>query len=109
MPKRRNQIEMTPDEQDAFLREGRTLQVASVGPHGYPHQVAMWYALIDGKVHFTTYEKSQKVQNLRRNPRISVMLEAGTPYNELRGAGTEGAGASTEGDTALAGAGARSA
>jgi PPOX class probable F420-dependent enzyme len=102
MPKRRNQIEMTPDEQDAFLREGRTLQVASVGPHGYPHQVAMWYALIDGKVHFTTYEKSQKVQNLRRNPKISVMLEAGTPYNELRGLVIEGDAAIIEGDTDLA-------
>jgi PPOX class probable F420-dependent enzyme len=102
MPKRRSQIEMTAEEQDAFLREGRTLQVASIGPHGYPHQVAMWYALIDGKVHFTTYARSQKVENLRRNPKISVMLEAGTPYNELRGLVIEGDAAIIEGDIDLA-------
>jgi PPOX class probable F420-dependent enzyme len=93
---------MTDDEQAAFLREGHTLQVASIGPHGYPHQVAMWYALIDGKVHFTTYARSQKVQNLRRNPRMSVMLETGTPYSELRGLVIEGNATIIEGDTDLA-------
>ena len=102
MPKRRNQSAMTEAEQGAFLREGDTLQVASIGPHGYPHQVAMWYALIDGKVHFTTYARSQKVQNLRRNPKVSVMLEAGELYHELRGLVIEGDAAVVEGDVELA-------
>ena len=102
MPKRRNQIAMTEAEQAAFLREGHTLQVASIGPHGYPHQVAMWYALIDGKVHFTTYARSQKVQNLRRNPKLSVMLEAGELYHELRGLVIEGDAEIIEGDVELA-------
>jgi PPOX class probable F420-dependent enzyme len=103
MPKRRSQIEMTPEEQDAFLREGLTLQVASIGAKGFPHMVAMWYALIDGKVHFTTYERSQKVLNLRRNPKITVMLEAGRPYNELRGLVIEGNATLIEGDPQFAG------
>ena len=90
MPKRRNQIAMTEEEMQAFLREGHTLEVASIGPDGYPHQVAMWYALIDGKIHFTTYARSQKVFSQRRNPRMSVMLETGTRYDELRGMVIEG-------------------
>lgn len=103
MPKRRNMIEMTPEEQDAFLREkGHTLQVASNGPHGFPHLVAMWYALIDGKIHFTTYSRSQKVLNLRRDPKITVMVEDGTPYNELRGMVIEGNADIIEGDPAFA-------
>ena len=102
MPKRRDQIAMTEEEQAAFLREGRTLQVASIGPRGYPHQAAMWYALIDGRVHFTTYARSQKVANLRRDPRISVMLEAGTAYDELRGLVIEGRADIVEGDAGLA-------
>jgi PPOX class probable F420-dependent enzyme len=102
MPKRRNQIAMTEEEQAAFLREGHTLQVASIGPHGYPHQVAMWYALIDGVVHFTTYARSQKVENLRRDPKLSVMLEDGTPYAELRGLVIEGVAEIIEGDAELA-------
>ena len=102
MPKRRNQIAMSEEEQAAFLREGHTLQVASIGPRGYPHQVAMWYALIDGKVHFTTYARSQKVENLRRDPRVSVMLEDGTLYSELRGLVIEGDAVVLEGDADLA-------
>lgn len=102
MPKRRTQIAMTDAEQAAFLREGHTLEVASIGARGYPHQVAMWYALIDGVVHFTTYAHSQKVQNLRRNPKVSVMLETGTAYSELRGLVIEGDAEIIEGDTELA-------
>ena len=102
MPKRRNQIAMTEEEQAAFLQEGHTLEVASIGPHGCPHQVAMWYALIDGKIHFTTYARSQKVQNLRRNPKLSVMLETGTPYTELWGLVIEGDADIVEDDIELA-------
>lgn len=102
MPKQRNQIEMTPEEQDAFLRQGLTLQVASIGPGGYPHLVAMWYALIDGKICFTTYARSQKVLNLRRNPKITVMLESGRPYTELRGLVIEGDAEIIEGDPQFA-------
>ena len=102
MPKRRNQIAMTEEEQATFLREGHTLQVASIGPRGYPHLVAMWYALVDGKVHFTTYARSQKVENLRRDPRISVMLESGESYDQLRGLAIEGDAAIIEGDIDLA-------
>jgi nitroimidazol reductase NimA-like FMN-containing flavoprotein (pyridoxamine 5'-phosphate oxidase superfamily) len=63
--------------------------------------VAMWYALLDGKVAFTTYEKSQKVLNLRRNPAITVMLEAGERYDELRGLVIEGTARIIEGDVPL--------
>jgi ribosomal protein L24E len=52
----------------------------------------MWYVVVDGLIHFTTFAKSQKVLNLRRNPKISVMLEAGKKYEELRGMVIEGEG-----------------
>lgn len=85
MPKQRSAIAMTDDEQAEYLEKGYTLQVASNGPGGYPHLVAMFYAVIDGKVCFHTYPKSQKVVNLKRDPKITVMLESGKAYNELRG------------------------
>lgn len=90
MPSRRADIALTDDEQAQFLKDGWTLQVASMGPKGYPHLVAMWYVLIDGKVHFTTFRKSQKVLNLRRDPKITVMCESGKLYNELKGLVIEG-------------------
>ena len=102
MAKRRSTIAMTPDEQEAFLQEGHTLQVASNGLAGYPHLVAMFYAVIDGKVHVTTYAKSQKVQNLQRDPKITVMVETGKLYSELRGLVIQGQVEIIEGDLELA-------
>ncbi len=86
----RTSITMTEEEVAAFLDRGWTLQVASNGPHGYPHLVAMWYVMIDGVIHFTTYAKSQKAINLKRDPRVTCMLEAGTAYAELQGLVIEG-------------------
>src|SRR5690606_10819130 len=88
----RADIALTEEEKQKFMEDGWTLQVASIGPGGYPHLVAMWYVIIDGKIHFTTFGKSQKVLNLRRDPKISVMLEAGKGYAELKGLVIEGTG-----------------
>ena len=85
MPSRRASIALTAEEQEQFLNEGWTLQVATNGPGGFPHLAPMWYVMIDGVIHFTTFGKSQKIVNLRRDPRISVMLETGQAYEELRG------------------------
>ena len=90
VPSRRADIAFTQEEQDQFLKDGWTLQVASIGPKGYPHLVAMWYVVIDGVVHFTTFAKSQKILNLRRDPKITVMLESGKAYTELKGLVFEG-------------------
>jgi PPOX class probable F420-dependent enzyme len=92
MPSRRAQIVMTPDEVDAFLHETHTLSVATNGPSGHPHLVAMWYGFLDDQVAFWTFGKSQKVLNLRRDPRITAMVESGTSYDELKGVELVGVG-----------------
>ena len=86
----RSQIVMSPGEIDAFLEQSRTATMATIGPDGMPHLVAMWYGLIDGAIYFETKGKSQKVQNLRRDPRIVVSVEAGDTYDQLRGVSIEG-------------------
>lgn len=92
MAGRRAEIALTEDEQRQFLEDGWTLQVASVGPKGFPHLVAMWYVIVDGDIHFTTFRKSQKIVNLKRDPKMTVMLESGKKYNELKGLVIEGEG-----------------
>jgi PPOX class probable F420-dependent enzyme len=90
--KRREQIHMTEQEIVRFLERGRSLSVASINPDGAPHLVAMWYALTDdGKVAMWMYAKSQKALNLRRDPRLTCMLESGSAYEELRGVQIRGA------------------
>jgi hypothetical protein len=46
----------------------------------------MWYGFTaDGRPAFETFSKSQKVQNLRRDSRITALVESGDVYEELRG------------------------
>ena len=101
MPSRRGSIALTEEEQRAFLNDSWTLQVASNGHKGFPHLVAMWYVVIDGKIHFTTFGKSQKVMNLRRDPKITCMLESGKAYAELRGLVIEGSADFIDVDNAI--------
>ncbi len=76
---------MTEAEVDAFLEEQRTMAVATIGADGRPHVVAMWYAFVDGALCFWTFAKSQKVVNLRRDNRITCLVEDGDVYANLRG------------------------
>ena len=90
MPSQRERIRMTDEEVAEFLATERTLQVASIGPDGAPHLVPMWFAVVDGRIAFWTFAKAQKALNLRRDPRITCLLEAGESYGELRGVSITG-------------------
>lgn len=85
MGSRRNQIEMTPGEVESFLAGRHVMNIATISPGGQPHLVAMWYAMIEGKPAFWTFGKSQKIMNIRRDPRITALVESGEAYSELRG------------------------
>ena len=87
---RRAAIVMTDQEIQEFLQTERTLQVATIGRDGYPHLVAMWYILFEQRIAFWTYAKSQKAVNLRRDPRLTCLVEAGQRYEELRGVQIKG-------------------
>ncbi|MFL6111880.1 MAG: pyridoxamine 5'-phosphate oxidase family protein [Catenulispora sp.] len=76
---------MSDDEIESFLSSARKLQVASVNADGTPHLVTMYYTDLDGDIAFWTYGKAQKAVNLRRDPRITCLVEDGVAYNELRG------------------------
>jgi general stress protein 26 len=86
--KQRDAIKMTDEEAVAFLHEGMRemwpMFLATNGPGGYPHVVSMGWIYKDGRIFFQTYSKSQKVVNLRRDPKAAVILEA-SPYGEAGG------------------------
>jgi PPOX class probable F420-dependent enzyme len=82
---RRQQIRLSPDEQTAFFRERKKAAFATIDKDGFPHVVAMNYFARDGAFWMTSYGKAQKVVNVRRNPKVALMIEAGDSYAELRG------------------------
>jgi PPOX class probable F420-dependent enzyme len=98
MPSRREMIRMDDAEVAGFLSGRRVLNLASHQPDGGIHLVAMWYGFLDGSgvydpevgygadsLVIETFGKSQKVQNLRRDPRFTGLVEAGEDYGELQG------------------------
>ena len=98
---RRQQIQLTPDEQAAFFRERKKAALATIDKDGYPHVVAMNYFARDGAFYMTSYGKAQKVLNVRRNPKVALMVEVGDEYSELRGVMIRGRCEILEGEAAV--------
>ena len=76
---------MSDAELDAFLHEQRTVICATIGRDGTPHLMPLWYVVRDRELWAWTYAASQKVRNLERDPRATLVVEAGEHYDELRG------------------------
>ena len=88
---RKDDIEMSPDEIRSYLRGGHTMTLATNGPRGFPHAVAMFFAIDDDlTIRFATYTSSQKIKNIERNPKVTLLVETGTAYGELKGVMIEG-------------------
>jgi PPOX class probable F420-dependent enzyme len=83
---RRDQIKLSDSELLELLASERVAIVSSFGPHGWPHSMPLWFVPREGIVWIWTYAKSQKVRNLERDPRATVLVESGHEYGELRGA-----------------------
>jgi PPOX class probable F420-dependent enzyme len=86
----RNAVTMSDGEIEQFLTDNMKVQIATIGPDGTPHLTTLFYVLEDGMVAFWTYGRSQKVVNLRRDPRITLLVEDGEDYFELRGVTIQG-------------------
>jgi PPOX class probable F420-dependent enzyme len=82
---RRDQIKLSDEEQRELLESERVVVVASHGVRGWPHLMPLWYVPREGEVWIWTYAKSQKVKNLERDPRATLLVETGHEYGELRG------------------------
>jgi PPOX class probable F420-dependent enzyme len=82
----RKDITMTDEEVTEFLSTGaKVLHIATIGRKGVPHLTPMWFVMDDGRIVFRSFTKSQKIVNLRRDPRLTVLVETGHSYDELRG------------------------
>ena len=81
----RDKIRLTDEEIRAYVERSKTVIMGTINHDGWPHLMPMWYSTIDGLVHMHTYKTSQKVLNIQRDPRGSILVEDGIIYNELRG------------------------
>jgi PPOX class probable F420-dependent enzyme len=82
---RRAEIVLSAAEQRELLDSERVVVVSSIGPRGWPHSMPMWFVLREGEIWVWSYAKAQKVRNLERDRRATLLVETGTEYVELRG------------------------
>ena len=62
-----------------FLAEPRHAIVATTRKDGSPQLSAVWFVYRDGKICFSIYNHSAKYFNIRRDPRVAVLVDAGCP------------------------------
>ena len=85
-PQRRGRaIAMDREERDAFLREERMCRVASLDSDGRPHNSPLWFVWDGSALWLNSIVKSQRWVNLARDPRVSIVVDAGADFGELRG------------------------
>ena len=85
MPSRRELIAMSPQEVAAYLGEQRRIIIVTIGADGMPHPMPMNYGVDgEGRIIIVTFRKSQKVKNLERDPRATLLVESGGTYAELK-------------------------
>lgn len=82
--KRGRRIAMSPGERDEFLAGQRTCRVATVGADG-PHATPLWFCWHDGRLWLYSITRSRRWADLRRDPRVGVVVDAGQDYLDLRG------------------------
>lgn len=83
-------VRMDDDEVETFLSQLHKVQVATVNPDGSPHLTTLFYVMVEGRVAFWTYGRSQKIRNLERDPRLTCLVESGDDYFELQGVAISG-------------------
>ena len=81
----RDKIKMSEKELSTFLQKQISLQIGTINKDGSPHLTTMWYFYDSENFIFHTYTKSQKIINLQRDPRITLLTEAGSQYSDLQG------------------------
>ncbi|WP_262700360.1 MULTISPECIES: pyridoxamine 5'-phosphate oxidase family protein [Streptomyces] len=83
--RRGRRIMMSQDELDAFLAEQRTCRVATVSADGRPHISPLWFCWDGTALWLYSLTRSRRWAELRRDPRIAVVVDDGHDYGELRG------------------------
>ena len=81
----RDKIKMSKEEMTSFLKNEISLQIGTINKDGSPHLTTMWYFYDGNSFIFHTYTKSQKIINLKRDSRITVLTETGSQYSDLQG------------------------
>ncbi|HUV11923.1 MAG TPA: pyridoxamine 5'-phosphate oxidase family protein [Acidimicrobiia bacterium] len=78
-------IRLSRDEAWEVLRTTHTGIFTSLKADGTPITLPVWFAVLDGRIYVDAVATTKKVARIRRNPRVSFLVESGQRWRELRG------------------------
>ena len=67
-----------PGAARAVLESGRLAHVVTVGPDGAPQVSCVWVVIEDDEIVFASLGPRRKLDNIRRDPRVTLSLEGST-------------------------------
>ena len=77
---------MTQDEIKTHLAaKDRWINLTTMGPDGFPHSVPLGYFLADDRVVMGCKDNTQKVRNVERDSKVSLLWENGRGSDRLIG------------------------
>lgn len=76
-------VQLSADEQLAFLERGHTGIITTLRRDGWPVSLPVWYAVVDGKVYLSTPPKAKKLARVRNDERCSFLVESGEKWVDL--------------------------
>lgn len=70
---------------EAFLKGKHFAKIATIKKDGSPHVTPIWYMYEDGKLIINTTTDRVKFRNIRRDQRVSFLVDDGYPYLMIEG------------------------
>jgi len=81
-------LALTPDERDDILASEWNMRISTLSPSGRINATPLWFCWHGGKV--WAYCRGKKVENLRRSPQCTVLVDRATRFMELQGVMIQG-------------------
>ena len=71
-------MKLSQSEINAFLDGVHIARVATTRPDGRPHIAPVWYLWEDNTFYFESESRTVKVENLKKNPNIAIVVDITT-------------------------------
>ena len=82
---------MTDQEIKAFLdAKPGWIILSTIGSDGFPHSVPIGYFRLGDDIYLGCRAGTQKIKNIERNPKVSLVLESGSSRSDIKGAMIQG-------------------
>lgn len=79
----KRELALTAEEQDRILSEEWNMRISTVSPSGRINATPLWFVWHGGVI--WAYCRGQKVHNMRRDPRCTVLVDRAEQFRELQG------------------------